>query len=469
MIHSKRVFWAAGMLLFSMLLLFSTILWFSDAPVSALDSDGETKPHIIFIVVDALRADHVSSYGYHRQTTPNVDAWVAGKGTLFTDVTAASSWTNPSNGAMLTSHSPSSIDTVWSDMDRRIPDDEAMLAEYLNDAGYVTAGFVSNWWLQSRYGYNQGFDTYRSTTGPNKTRADVLNDLAFAWLEDELAAVIDNQQPLFLFLYYLDPHTWYDPPPPYDTKYDSTYDGPLTAEKYGHGHDVVAGNITPSQRDIEHLLALYDGEINYWDDQLGKMLVYLNDQGILENSIIVITSDHGQMFGEHGKWVHRNSLYEEVLRVPLLISQPGVTPAEQVITAPVQMMDITPTLLEMVGITVPDHMQGQSLLPAIKGAAMAEDRLIFSEMAGETDPTSDAYWIAPRTDLYSVKKSGWKLIHTQQASQLDQLYAVREASIYEQDNLASEESEKRAELFDELQDYFDVPDRFLYLPVVQRK
>ena len=468
MIMSKRAAGAAGLLLFITLLLFLALFWLSNSAVSLAEPKVETQPNIVFIVVDALRADHVSSYGYHRQTTPNVDVWVADKGTLFTDVTAASSWTNPSNGAMLTSHTPSSIDTVWSDMDRRIPEEEMMLAEYLQDAGYHTAGFVSNWWVQARFGYDQGFDTYSKTVGPDLTRASTLNNLAAEWLDENLANANSDGQPLFLFLYYMDPHTWYDPPPPYDTKYDSSYTGTLTAEVYGHGHDVVAGDIVPSQRDIEHLIALYDGEISYWDFHLGKMLMVLEDNGVLDNSIVIITSDHGQMFGEHGKWVHRNSLYEEVVRIPLLLSYPGTVTAGKVLTTPVHMMDITPTLLDMIDIPVPSHMDGHSLLPLLQGAAVPEGRSIYSEMAGETDPNSDAYWIAPRTDLYSVKKEGWKLIHARQAPQQDELYAVRPSSLYEQENLASQEIEKSADLFQELRNWFGVPNQFLFLPVVER-
>ncbi len=465
----KRVPRAAFVLLLMMLLLISTIVWLSHSAAMLAETRSETQPNIIFVVVDALRADHVSSYGYPRQTTPNVDAWVADTGSLFTDVTAASSWTHPSNGAMLTSHTPSSIDTVWSDMDQRIPAEEMLLAEYLQNAGYFTAGFVSNWWLQAKFGYDQGFNTYGSTAGPDKTRAPVLNDLAFAWLDQSAQSALDGEQPLFLFLYYLDPHTYYDPPPPYDTLYDSTYSGTLTAEAYGHGHEVVAGNIVPTERDIEHLIALYDGEISYWDYHLGLMFERLDDMGLLDNSIIVVTSDHGQMFGEHGKWVHRNSLYEEVLRVPLIISFPDSAGAGQVIDTPVHMMDIAPTVLDMVGIPVPPHMDGENLLPLIQGGAAFENRLITSEMAGETDPESDAYWIAPRTDLYSVKKDGWKLIHAQQAAQQDELYNLNASSVYERENEVAKEPEKAAELFQELQEWFGVPDRFLFLPSIQGK
>lgn len=467
MVQSGRVSALAGLLLAVTLLVLLAVSWLSNTAVSLAEAENDNPPHIIFVVVDALRADHVSSYGYPRQTTPNLDSQVAEQGVLFTDVTAASSWTNPSSGAMLTSHTPSSIDTVWSDMERRMPEDEELLAEYLHDAGYKTAGFVSNWWLRAQFGYDQGFDVYQNTTGDDARRAFAINDLATKWLDNNINELQRSGQPLFLFLYYLDPHTWYEPLPPYDTLYDSTYTGTLTAEVYGHGQEVVAGNIVPTERDVEHLLALYDGEISYWDFYLGQIFDYLQIKGLLENSIIVVTSDHGQMFGEHGKWIHRNSLYEEVVRVPLLFRYPARLASGQVLTTPVHMMDITPTLLDLVDVPVPNHMQGQSLLPQMQGGPAPVSRPIFSEMAGETDPNSDAYWIAPRTNLYSVKQDGWKYIHAQQSPEAEQLYMVRQSSIYEEENIAAQESEKVNQLFQQLQDKFAVPTEFLFLPIVE--
>jgi arylsulfatase A-like enzyme len=174
------------------------------------------------------------------------------------------------------------------------------------------------------------------------------------------------------------------------------------------------------------------------------------------------------MFGEHDKWVHGNSLYEEVLRIPLIISYPGQIEAGQVIEEPVHMMDITPTLLEMAGLQVPENMEGVSLLPQMLGQTPAVDRLIVSEMEGESNPGGLTYWIAPHTPLYAVKREGWKLIHTPQAPHLDQLYELQEAPMYELENLANVKSEKVDALFAEMQTFFGVPDQFLYMPVVER-
>jgi arylsulfatase A-like enzyme len=133
------------------------------------------------------------------------------------------------------------------------------------------------------------------------------------------------------------------------------------------------------------------------------------------------------------------------------------------------MMDITPTLLNLLGVPIPGHMEGQSLLPVIQGSELAESRPIFSEMAGETDTDGVIYWLAPHTNLYSVKKDGWKIIHAERVAQADELYLVQPASLYEEESLTVQEAEKADQLFQELQDRFGIPTEFLYLPVLERK
>ena len=428
--------------------------------------DVETiRPNIIYIMVDSLRADHVSAYGYERETTPNLDAVVADQGVVFTEATVVAPWTYPSNAAMLTSRMPSDIGVDWPDNDTRIPESEMMLAEFLQEAGYYTAGFTGPFYAEGRFGFDQGFDVYMKPAGEN--RANDINDLAMGWLSATWTAGLSGTQPLFLYLYYYDPHSWYDPPPPYDTMYDSTYTGTLTAEVYGHGKIVVTGQYTPTQRDIEHLLALYDGEITYWDFRLGEMFDYLDSIDLLEESIILVTSDHGQMFGEHGKWLHRNSLYEEVLRVPFLLRYRDLITPGQVITTPVQTLDVTPTLLDLAGLPVPDTMQGMSLLPLAQGAVMTESRPIYSEIEKITDPEHIVYWIAPHTEMYSVKQDGWKYIHTLGLGERDELFQVEPLSIYERENQIDNEPALAEALYQELVGRFSLPTEFLYLPVVE--
>jgi arylsulfatase A-like enzyme len=432
------------------------------ASIPTLTPDTD-QPHIIFIVVDAVRADHLSGAGYARPTTPNVDTRLVTPGALFADVTSASSWTYPANAAMLTSHTPRRIGVDWASHTGSIPESQTMLAEYLHDAGYATAGFISAYWMQEKFGFDQGFDAYTFTA---ENRAANINQLAMEWLDINWQPPKSDSQPLFLYLYYFDPHTYYTPPPPYDIMYDNTYTGTLTGEVYMHGQQVVSGDIVPTERDIEHLIALYDGEITYWDAQFGQMLDFLDGKGLLQNSIIVLTSDHGQMFGEQGKWVHHNSLYEEVLRVPLVLRYPGVITPGTVITAPVHHMDVTPTILDLLGLPAPEQMEGTSLLPLLQGQPAPASRPLYSEMNTVPGPDHPAAWISPATDLYAVRQDSWKYIHALGSRGDDELRQVGPISIYEGENMIVQEPETAAAYYQNVIDWFALPTQFLYLPFV---
>lgn len=269
-----------------------------------------SKPNVVLIVVDALRADHVSANGYARGVTPNLDRWIAGEGVTFRQATTASPWTFPSGAALMTGRLPFRLNATWDNT--TLPSGEITLAEILKKDGYFTAGFVSAPFVRaSPHGFGQGFLTFDDSVSyksvlESSNLAGSLNVAAQSWL----GSWSPGTQPLFLFLYYFDPHTWYNPPSPYDTLYDPGYAGAMKPNVYRNGEDVIAGRIVPSARDVEHLVALYDGEIAYWDAMFGSMLDYLQARGLLSNALVIVTSDHGDMFGEHGKWTHGNSLYE---------------------------------------------------------------------------------------------------------------------------------------------------------------
>lgn len=423
------------------------------------------RPNIIFVIFDALRADHVSAYGYPRLTTPVVDSRLADKGVLFSETTSLSSWTKSSNASMLTSMLPTELFAEWEDTNAPVLESRTLLAEYLHDEGYTTAGFIASWYMRAQFGFAQGFDAY-DIVGVD---GDSINNLAMTWLDENGYEPGNDSGPLFLFLYYYDPHSWYVPPPPFDNLFDPDYTGSLTGEIYGHGKDVVSGDMVLSERDLEHLLALYDGDIAYSDYLFGVMLDDLAQRGLLENSLILLSSDHGEMFGEHDKWVHHNALYEEVLRVPLLFRYSGVLPEGALFDAPVDHLDVAPTILDLVGIPIPSHMQGRSLVPLMTGAKSSlPERPIYSVMAGENDPDGNAYWIAPRMNLYAIKEDGYKLIHTQHAPDDNEMYTVEVESIYERENIADAEPDRAAALWRDLQEQFTIPTEFLFLPLVDR-
>jgi arylsulfatase A-like enzyme len=435
---------------------------------SSLSGTISSTPHVILIIVDALRSDHVSAYGYGRATTPNLDALVADQGIHFQNATTTSPWTCPANAAVMTGRNPSSLGVSWENTANSIPEQEHTLAEYLHQAGYYTAGFANTYCVKGQLGFDQGFDLYddslSSHTSSNKARAEQVNLGVMNWLSNTWTTQLSGTRPLFLFIYYFDPHTWYDPLPPYDTLYDATYTGTLTAAVYRDGQDVVSGQITPTARDVEHLIALYDGEITYWDTYLGQMLAYLQDIHLLDNALVAITADHGELFGEHERWAHGNSIYEEVVRVPLLLRYTDVISPGLIVETPVQNMDLLPTILDLIGLPVPDNLHGFSLRSLVTGGSSHVARDTFSEVDALNDPSHSLYWIAPRTDIRSIRNAKWKLIHHVGQWDADELYLLQTSSPYETDNLLLVEPDRARELRQELLDWFDIYS--IYLPCV---
>jgi arylsulfatase A-like enzyme len=340
-----------------------------------------------------------------------------------------------------------------------------MLAEHLRDAGYYTAGFITAHYARGRFGFDQGFDIYEELAGNAGTTTDAeeINALVMNWLDTQWTPVVSGTQPLFLYLYYYDPHSWYNPPAPYDTLYDPTYTGTLTADIYRDGQDIVSGAIVPTPRDIEHILALYDGEITYWDASFADMMSYLEDLSLLDNAIIVVTSDHGEMFGEHGHWAHGSSLYEESLRVPLLLRYTGVVSPGVVITTPVQTMDIMPTILDLLNLPITPDLESTSLLPLVQGAPISETRDVFSELYANRDS-----WIASDFQLRAVRQGDWKYIHHIGLTNADELYMMQPQSLYETDNLLFTEPEEADSLWQLLLETYHLPTPQIYLPSVRR-
>jgi arylsulfatase A-like enzyme len=171
------------------------------------------------------------------------------------------------------------------------------------------------------------------------------------------------------------------------------------------------------------------------------------------------------MFGEHGEWVHRNSLYEEVLRVPLFLHYPGALPANKVIDAPVFTADLMPTILNLAGLPIPAGLDGANLVPLIQG--LDEDlthRPIYAEMEGEPLPSSLGYWIAPRNDLRSVKEDGWKYIFERNNPGGNALYEVQDVSVYEETNLIVDYPQKAEGYQEKLYDWFQLPTYFNFVP-----
>ena len=404
---------------------------------------------ILLIGIDALRADHLPAYGYFRSTTPNLDYFIGSQGQALLSATSPAPWTFPSNGAVHTGLAPFRMGLSWLPFAVPVPQRVTTLAEYLQQAGYLTAGFVSNSYVSHYVGFGQGFDHFDDSLihvpQESPACAERLTDQVITWTTG-----LTETGPLFLFVYYIDPHTWYNPPPPYDLFYDPVYTGTLTPAVYGNGN----GAAVTSPRDFEHLAALYDGEISYTDAQIGRLLAHLDGRGMLDNALIAVYADHGDQFGEHNLWVHGNSIYEELLRVPLLFRYTGVIAPGREITTPVQTTDVTPTILDYAGIPVPPGLDGVSLRPLLEGNTPAATRPIYGEIDPVTDPAHWAYGLAPLFALRSLRLGDWKYIHHVRDEGNDELYHLSAASPYETQNLILSEPERAAAMRSQIQSYF---------------
>jgi arylsulfatase A-like enzyme len=351
--------------------------------------------NVILISIDSLRADHLSCYGYHRKTSPNIDR-LASEGVVFSNAFSITSWTLPAHMSMLTSMYSESHGVI-TDEDY-LDENRITLAEVLKKEGYATTAFISGAYLHSRYGFNQGFDLYDDFTINEAARVGEvtpsvtsprLNEAIQSWLRK------NYQKKFFLFLHYFDVHYDYVPSPPYDTIFDPNYKGTIDARNFHHNPAI---NPEMSPRDLNHIISLYDGEIAFTDKYIGEVLSALVELGIFDNTLIILTADHGDEFFEHGRKGHKRSLYEEVLHVPLIFKFPSNSNlvGNRKIEEVVSIIDIMPTILDYLGVKSHEEMQGQSLLPLLNGNKKSNDVLIYSRLEYK---------------LVAVRSANSKLIH----------------------------------------------------------
>ncbi len=360
-----------------------------------------TTPNVVLISLDTLRADHLGAHGYERDTSPRLDA-LAEQGVLFEEAYSSSSWTLPAHMTMLTGL-PVSVhgacdDRLWTRSDETgaplpVPLHGTFISEHLRAAGYATAGFYSWKYLEPQFGFGPGFDEYERlghsfyshpVVGPlveaamaardkeeyerlqgaypelfkdgHPTAPEVV-DRGLAWLTSNCRA--NSDQPLFLFLHLFDIHDPYTPPPPFDRRFDSEYTGPIDGRHITSPDSPVRGDM--SARDLKHLVALYDGGIAWVDSEVGRFLDGLDELGMADDTLVIVTSDHGEEFYEHGHKTHRRQLYAESVHVPLIMRWPSALPASRRIAGPVGLIDIAPTILAAGGLVSPAAWPGRDL------------------------------------------------------------------------------------------------------------
>ena len=321
-------------------------------------------PNLVLITLESLRTDHVGSYGGRARTrpevpiTPHLDA-LAAEAVRFDDAHAVSSWTLTAHASLFTGLYPSAHRAVRP-LDR-LSDSYPTLAEALAAAGYQTAGVVSGPYLRRAHNLSQGFelwdDQIASLTG-RLAHDDVTNPAMEKSLARFLGSERDPARPFFLFAYFWDPHYDYLPPPPYDTMFASPDAKPIDLSHYETNPAIHAG-IEPAQ--LAYILSKYAGEIRATDECLGRFFALLQQQGLWQNTAILITADHGEEFFDHGEKGHKNNLFAESIHVPLLLKLPGAS-SGRVDRRLASQVDVLPTLLELAGVSPDFPHQGRSLL-----------------------------------------------------------------------------------------------------------
>ncbi len=351
------------------------------------------EPNIILITIDSLRFDHLGCYGYARDTSPNIDSLASG-GVLFLQAL--------SNGGNTPDAFPAILASVLPVMgkERELSQPRTTLAEQLKEVGYQTAAFHSNPFLSRYYGYSRGFDVFNDSLGEYSlfkgrlwmrtmarrqhglmaraliklarilrpvflrvvrrpiVTAEGITKQALAWLKE-------NNDGFFLWLHYMDVHHPYLPLPEYLGKFrDQTVSRRKMAGLYRKMLK-DPGEISPLE--LATLIDLYDADIRYVDDCIGSLLDSLGEE--LADTVVIVTADHGDEFGEHGRYGHQ-SLHDGIVRVPLIMAGPGIK-GGTVVKHQVSLIDLAPTITDLVGLDSVTHFQGQSLLPVIKGQESA--------------------------------------------------------------------------------------------------
>jgi len=385
----------------------------------------ERMPDIVLITIDTLRQDHLGYAGYGRDTSPNMDK-LRREGITFFQATSFSDWTMPAHENLLSGRYPASA------MVKRVPDSIELLPEILKRYGYKTAAFVSGMFCSGRFGMDQGFDFFDDDFSSQRG-IDKYYDGILRWLDR------GAEKPFFLWLHLFEPHF------PYVAHDRHVYEPsrPTEFDKYnkyfGDGKEMTRlweNRMNLGEEDIERAVSLYDGEIAYIDDYLGRFLGALRERGLFDSSMIVVTSDHGEGFGEHGMYfTHSYGVTDEMIMVPLIVKMPGNSHGGMEFEEQVRISDVFSTILDLVGIPYRDDFLSRSLLPLIRGDGGHEKR--------------PAYSYSTNKGSYSVRDGRFKLVYYGK----DGEYALHDL---DSDPLETKDiSADRPEVFREMKDELD--------------
>jgi len=347
--------------------------------------------NVIVYLIDTLRADHTTPYGYARATTPRLDA-LARQGVVFDNAFSVASWTRPAVASLLTGLYPAAHGVH---PDSGLPNEVATLAERFRAAGWSTAAFVASGHVfGATLNFEQGFDRFLAVRGGKleSARTEEINQHLLPHLSRY------GDEPFLIFVHAVDPHWPYDPPESHRGRFtDAAYDGGVTAADTRQDRLQA---LALDARDVQHVIDLYDEDVRYQDDMLGVLIDHLSRMDLERRTIVVVVADHGEELFDQGSWGHGQRLWEEVVRIPLVIHAPGASALSgRRIAAPVQIVDVMPTLLRWFGLPGREACQGKDLTPLLDGAATLERPVYFEER-----PPRQGY------DLVGLIDGGWKII-----------------------------------------------------------
>ncbi len=374
------------------------VLWLAVVGWSHFSEPAQTN--LLLVSLDTVRADHLSAYGYAADTSPFLRE-LSSEGARLSQAYSASATTGPSHATIFTSLYPLAHGVLKNGMN--LGAGPATLAELLGREGYETVGVASSFVLDARFGYARGFDRWEDDFDPSTStvkaetwtgfdvtsgfdrRANEATDRAVGWLETRSA----RSRPFFLFVHYFDAHGPYDPPEPYRSRF-------------------AGGALAENSHDYPET-ALYDGEIAFADDQVRRLLGALGSQGLTENTLVVVTGDHGEGLMQRGVARHGVHIYDEGVRVPLIMRLPGVIPPALVIESPIPSVDLLPTIMELITGSAPmdERMQGVSFAAALRhGAELMEERPVFLTRRHYQPGNIDG--VEVRGMRYAVRLGKWK-------------------------------------------------------------
>ncbi|NUM53741.1 MAG: sulfatase [Candidatus Hydrogenedentes bacterium] len=412
-----------------------------DPRIAAVEPDCAAVP-VVLVSCDTLRADHLSCYGHYRETTPNLDA-LAKEGVLFENAISVETWTLPSHASMFTGLYPKHHGVT---PNANLAESTVTLPETLRDAGYVTGGFIGfTFWLYPWRGFSHGFDVY-NTPDWRFRKIQETHRFAESWIN---AVQAPN---FFLFLHNFDVHSKpakqfdglpYGPEDPKFLHFAKEFANPPSFQR--PERDMVdaeaflnaanAGEVTMTQEEIEYCKALYDDALRMVDASLGEMFESLKKRGLYERALIIVTADHGEEFGEHGTFGHGN-VYEPSLHIPMIVKFPNAQFAGTRFKPVVELVDIMPTILDVIGAPAPEGLDGKSMLRMLR-----------------SDETPKEQGYSQRFLHKTVRETEWKLIRTRPETY--ELYNVSQDP-GETNNLADSQPDQVARMRPPLEEFFKV-------------